>query len=129
MTDGPSGGDPAEPPPEDAVVEDVDDDGADETALEARVDPIHLPPIQEIEASAVRPVGESPVAKVRETVRTRVSYLIVGSTVILGFCLVGAYLWGAQNVKLAISGVFTPLLGVTGVIVGYYFGGKDHTAG
>ena len=90
---------------------------------------IHLPPIQEIEASAVRPVGESPVAKVRETVRTRVSYLIVGSTVILGFCLVGAYLWGAQNVKLAISGVFTPLLGVTGVIVGYYFGGKDHTAG
>jgi hypothetical protein len=51
----------------------------------------------------------------------------VGSTLLLGLALAGAYFADAENVKLAIGGVFTPFLGVSGVIIGFYFGGKDST--
>jgi hypothetical protein len=63
----------------------------------------------------------------RENVRTVVAYSVVGITLLLGLALTGAYFAGAVNVKLAIGGVFTPFLGVAGVIIGFYFGGKDST--
>jgi len=71
--------------------------------------------------------GRPDKATRRENVRTAIAYSVVGSTLLLGLALAGAYFAGAENVKLAIGGVFTPFLGVSGVIIGFYFGGKDST--
>ncbi|HUZ09988.1 MAG TPA: hypothetical protein VMU76_07460 [Acidimicrobiales bacterium] len=81
-------------------------------------------------AAALQPVPDiqkKDKATRRENVRTVVAYSVVGVTLLLGCTLAGAYLGQAENVKSAIAGVFTPFLGVAGVIVGFYFGGKDST--
>ena len=96
------------------------------------VDPVEsvsdLTPKEKEEA---KKVGKQPrltdKATRREFVRTLVALSVIGTTILLGLALAGAYLKEANNVKLAISGVFTPLLGVSGVIIGFYFGGKDST--
>jgi hypothetical protein len=82
---------------------------------------------QSVAAQPLPAVGQTQTA-IRERVRTRVTYAVVAVTLALGGVLTGAYLAQLQNVKLAISGVFTPLLGVAGVIIGFYFGGKDSTS-
>ena len=99
---------------------------------ETDVVPVPLGAVEAEQAAFLPPVGFNPrgrpdKATRRENVRTVVAYGVVGATLLLGLALTGAYLEGATNVKLAIGGVFTPFLGVAGVIIGFYFGGKDST--
>jgi len=99
-----------------------------ETDVEVVRDP---DPVEAERAAFLPPIqfgkGKPDKATRRENVRTVVAYAVVGTTLLLGLALAGAYVEGAENVKLAIGGVFTPFLGVAGVIIGFYFGGKDST--
>ncbi len=101
-------------PPEendDAEIEPADDLSPDKAAVAAGMPPV-----------AVHK------ARSRERVRNVVSIAIVASTVICGGLIAAAALWGSSRADDVADLVFTPLLGLSGAIVGFYFGGQDSTA-
>ncbi len=87
-----------------------------------------LTPEQKQEAESFPAVDTQWVARVREKVRTRITYLIVVSTLLVAFAGVGFYLGNAKGSGAMLTGVFTPLIGLAGTVIGFYFGGKDATS-
>jgi hypothetical protein len=61
----------------------------------------------------------------REKVRTRLSYAILALTGVTGITIVIGTLAGASGVDTVLNGVFTPLIGLSGAVMGFYFGGRD----
>ena len=58
--------------------------------------------------------------------RTR-SWLAYGVTGLVGAAAITFIIWGmVRNVSLstALTGVFTPLIGIAGTIIGFYFAGE-----
>lgn len=72
-----------------------------------------------------RPV-KSEIAKTREKARTFITYSVIGATLVLGGVIA---FWDLKdgNARDALAGVFTPIIGLAGVVLGFYFGGKDST--
>lgn len=66
-------------------------------------------------------------APAREAMRTFVSRAVLGSTAVAGIAVVLDSSLGGDNPQL-VMGVFTALVGLSGTIMGFYFGGKDQTA-
>lgn len=73
-------------------------------------------------APTTRPYDPS---REREKVRTRLSYAIFGLTGATGITIVIGTLAGADDVDMVLNGVFTPLIGLSGAVMGFYFGGRD----
>jgi hypothetical protein len=96
----------------DAVVEDV----------------TNLSPAEAEQGSSLPPVVATSVAQQREGVRTRVTYIFAGATIAAGGTAAGCFIAGLAGAAQVASAVFAPLLGITGTIIGFYFGGKDPTA-
>jgi hypothetical protein len=96
---------------DDAEVEPADDLSPDAAAMAAG-----LPPISVHKALS------------RERVRNVVSLTIVFATLVCGVSIVIAALLGSKHAHDIAQLVFTPLIGLLGAIVGFYFGGQDSTA-
>jgi hypothetical protein len=66
-------------------------------------------------------------ARDRETQRTRIATALVGAALLAAAGAgVSAALGGSATHEI-LSEIFTPLLGLAGAVVGFYFGGKDST--
>ena len=85
-----------------------------------------LSPEEQERVLGLREPEKENIAKTRERVRSRLTYLIVGSTLILAAAIAIRELFSGR-VQDAITGVFTPIIGLAGVVLGFYFGGKDST--
>jgi hypothetical protein len=66
-------------------------------------------------------------AKDREKVRSRLAYGLAIVTALIGGTLLVVGLWADRDVNSFLTGIFTPLFGLTGTIIGFYFGGQDTT--
>jgi hypothetical protein len=60
----------------------------------------------------------------RHWVRTFLAYLLTGTTVVIGLTLLIVAVWKHIDVNPQLTGIFTPFFGLTGTIVGFYFGGR-----
>jgi len=94
---------------------------------DAKVEP--LGPDEQVEEGAA--AGKQPVvlpfnpAKTRERMRVRLGFTIVMAAMAAGAAgAISAMASGAGTDKI-LTGVFSPLLGLAGAVVGFYFGGKD----
>jgi hypothetical protein len=96
---------------EDAVVEPVEV-GDPERALQLA----HGSTPQALPASVVR---------TRERVRSGIAIGMVTLTAAAGIAGGWATLVGSDQATSFLSGIFTPLLGVTGTVLGFYFSGKE----
>lgn len=68
------------------------------------------------------------IARARERVRSGIAIAMVGATAAAGVAGGWATLAGSSHATAFLAGVFTPLLGVTGTVLGFYFNGKDSTS-
>jgi hypothetical protein len=55
------------------------------------------------------------------------TYWIIGFALVLAGALASRYLWQGET-QDAVANVFTPIIGLAGVVLGFYFGGKDSTS-
>lgn len=98
------------------------------TVLEAQVEAVHH--LTEEAAQQLRS-ERSPTttpydpSRERERVRSNLSYAIFGLTGLTGITTVVGALAGADGVDSVLNGVFTPLIGLSGAVIGFYFGGRD----
>lgn len=67
-------------------------------------------------------------ARSRERMRNVISLSVLGATGATAAVAVVGLMAGADHVGSVTSGVLTPLIGLSGTVVGFYFGGKDSTA-
>ncbi len=68
-------------------------------------------------------------AKDREDMRKWLGIGILGATGAIAFIAAVAILAGSTDGELLLTGVFTPLVGLSGAVLGFYFGGgKDAKA-
>ncbi len=118
-------GSPADASPIDATVTPV----APGTAfVDAQVEPApslteaHARQLGSERTPTTTPYDPSPE---REKVRTRLSYAIFALTGATGITIVIGTLAGADAVDTVLNGVFTPLIGLSGAVMGFYFGGRD----
>jgi hypothetical protein len=95
----------------DARVEPASDLSADEAAIASG-----LPPVSVLKARS------------RERIRNVVSIVIVCTTLGCGIAIAVAAFLGSDRADDVAQLVFTPLIGLLGAIVGFYFGGQDSTA-
>jgi len=64
------------------------------------------------------------IAQQRETMRSGLGVLVVGLVAVMAILLV-SFIWangGGDDAKLLVTGVFTPLIGIAGTVLGFYFG-------
>ncbi|MDQ1739542.1 MAG: hypothetical protein QOE53_1194 [Pseudonocardiales bacterium] len=67
------------------------------------------------------------LARQREQMRSWLALLVIGLVFVLALLLV----WfiynhgGGDDAKLLVTGVFTPIIGIAGTVLGFYFGSKD----
>lgn len=95
---------------------------------DAKVEPADdLPPDRAAIAAGLPPVSVHKALS-RERVRNVVSLTIVFATLVCGAAVVAAALLGSRRAGDVAQFVFTPLIGLVGAIVGFYFGGQDSTA-
>ncbi len=99
-------------------------EGSDDAEIEPAAG---LSPEKAAVAAGMPPVAVHK-ARSRERVRNVVSIAIVTSTVVCGGLIAAAALAGSSRADEVADLVFTPLLGLSGAIVGFYFGGQDSTA-
>jgi len=64
-------------------------------------------------------------AQDREKMRMWLGKGILGATGVFGLLVAAAVLSDADNADALLTGVFTPLVGLSGAFLGFYFGGKD----
>ena len=64
-------------------------------------------------------------AKDREDMRKWLGTGILGMTGIIALIAAIAVLVGSTESETLLTGVFTPLVGLSGAVIGFYFGGKD----
>lgn len=95
---------------------------------DARVEPADDLPPEERELAKALPAVAVHKARSRERVRNVVSISIVVVTLIVAATIVAASLAGAEQADNVADLVFTPLVGLSGAILGFYFGGQDSTA-
>jgi hypothetical protein len=60
----------------------------------------------------------------REAMRSGLGYLVIGLVALISILLV-SFVWangGGDAAKLLVTGVFTPLIGIAGTVLGFYFG-------
>ncbi len=88
---------------------------------------VNLSPDEAALAAGMPPVSVHK-ARSRERVRNVVSIAIVVATLVCGAAIVVSILSGSRSGHAIADLVFTPLLGLAGAIVGFYFGGQDSTA-
>jgi hypothetical protein len=89
--------------------------------------------IQGSEAAALA-VGTTPEPSVkaydpapaREAMRNFISYAVLITTAVTAVAVVVNAALGGENPQI-VMGVFTALVGLSGTILGFYFGGKDNT--
>jgi hypothetical protein len=108
----------------------------DDLRGDAKVERIAAPPttgpaeVAAVAAASQRPaVKEDPYspARDREKQRTRLATAIVGGALLAAVGAgVSASLDGSATHEI-LGEIFTPLLGLAGAVVGFYFGGKDST--
>lgn len=96
---------------DDAEIEPVDELSPDDAARAAS-----LPSVQVHKAVS------------RERIRNVVSVAIVIATLVCGTAVAVAALLGSHRADDVAQFVFTPLIGLAGAIIGFYFGGQDSTA-
>jgi hypothetical protein len=65
-------------------------------------------------------------AEAREAMRSFISYAVLITTAISAVAVILNAALGGENPQIAM-GVFTALVGLSGTILGFYFGGKDKT--
>lgn len=95
---------------------------------DAQVEPVDdLPPDEQLVAAGLPPVGVHK-ARSRENVRNIVSVSIVLATLGIALAVAVAALLGSSRADEVADLVFTPMIGLAGAIVGFYFGGPDSTA-
>ncbi len=73
--------------------------------------------------TAFAAVGED-IARQRENMRGVLARMII-SLVILLALLITVFVWTTDNpdsAQLLITGVFTPIIGIAGTVLGFYFG-------
>ena len=64
------------------------------------------------------------IAEQREAMRSGLGWLIMGLVAVMAILLV-SFIWangGGDDAKLLVTGVFTPLIGIAGTVLGFYFG-------
>lgn len=63
----------------------------------------------------------------REQMRSWLALLIVGLVFVSALLLIG-FIYnhgGGDDAKLLVTGVFTPVIGIAGTVLGFYFGSKE----
>ena len=62
----------------------------------------------------------------RENMRGWIAAGVVGLMVIFSILMI-VYVWnaGPDNADVLIQGIFTPIVGIVGTVVGFYFGSQD----
>jgi hypothetical protein len=71
-------------------------------------------------------VGDA-IALQREDVRSWLAFIIIGLLAVLAIGLV-VYAWaegGGDTVDQLITGLFAPVIGIAGTVLGFYFGSQD----
>lgn len=63
----------------------------------------------------------------REKVRTRLAIGAAAVTAGIGVTLLLFALIGHNEISPLLTGIFTPFFGLTGTVIGFYFGGQDTT--
>jgi hypothetical protein len=66
-------------------------------------------------------------ARAREKQRTRLATALVGAALLAAAGAGVSAALGGSGTHEILSEIFTPLLGLAGAVVGFYFGGKDST--
>lgn len=66
------------------------------------------------------------VAVHRESMRGRIALAVVGLMVLFALLMI-LFVWikGATDADVLVTGIFTPIVGVVGTVVGFYFGSQD----
>ena len=62
----------------------------------------------------------------RENVRSNRAYIVIAMLVLLAAAVVALVAWkgAGDDAKLIIAGVFTPVVGIAGTVLGFYFGAE-----
>ena len=62
----------------------------------------------------------------RENVRSNLAYIVIGMLVLLVAAVVTLAAWkgAGDDTKLVIAGVLTPVIGIAGTVLGFYFGAE-----
>lgn len=76
-------------------------------------------PVREVGDAAYNPAQD------REKMRKRLGTGIVATTGLTALLAAVAILAGSTDSETLLTGVFTPLIGLSGAVLGFYFGGKD----
>ncbi|MCP9489261.1 MAG: hypothetical protein MSC31_05235 [Solirubrobacteraceae bacterium MAG38_C4-C5] len=124
MTGDAGGGAPGGAPPVPAAVTPV---APGESIADAQIEPapgLTEDEVQQLRAERAPTTTPYDPSREREKVRTRLSYAILASTGATGITIVVGTLAGA-DVDTVLNGVFTPLIGLSGAVMGFYFGGRD----
>ncbi len=64
------------------------------------------------------------IARRRESMRSVLAWMIIGSVMLMAV-LITSYLWAQgdpDGTQLLMAGIFTPLIGIAGTVLGFYFG-------
>lgn len=114
--------------PDASPVEAVETTGEVEAEIDegvATAEPISVP--YGIPITPVRDAQYNP-AEDREDMRKWLGIGIIGTTGLIALIAAIAILAGATDSETLLTGVFTPLIGLSGAVMGFYFGGKDARA-
>jgi len=76
--------------------------------------------------TAITSVGDV-ISIERENMRGRLALMVVGLVVILALIIVWVVYkhGGGDDAKLLVTGVFTPIIGIAGTVLGFYFGSQQ----
>jgi hypothetical protein len=105
----------------------------DPELLDAQVEPFEEAGDGEIDREALAEgrkveVSKYSPAKTRETMRVALGVTIIAAALAAGTAGAISAASSGPGTNTILTGVFSPLLGLAGAVVGFYFGGKDSSA-
>lgn len=130
MSDGQEAADSKDvPPPHSGSPSDVSSEGSADL-LDAQVEPFEETVDGEIDREALAEgrkveVSKYSPAKTRESMRVALGVTIIAAALSAGAAGGISAAASGPGTNTILTGVFSPLLGLAGAVVGFYFGGKD----